>query len=427
MHRLKWGTKEMKEYQDKNVRSVIHNAFENIALYHRLLKSRGVYPSDIKGVSDLGKIPIVDKPSLKKESIFDLISKKCDLKALRQLSTGGSTGQPFTLFIKKEEDAWRKAIYLRANICCGQRAADKWVTIIDPQYGTKISILQKIVKFYTREIIPVTTPRMEQYQRIKRMRPDVLDGFPSNLHLLATEAQEDGFGSIHPRIIFGSGELVEKNAIAFIEKVFSAPYFDQFGCTEIDRSAWQCTERENYHLDSDSVIMQLVDKEGNEVGPDEQGEIVYTSLFNYAFPIIRYNVKDIAVKTNDECVCGLKLPLMKVVMGRSNSLLVFSDNKVISPMRFIETLGAFRLVEEIEEYKVVQQSKSQVNIYVKKLNDKANEESIRLRLLENLKLGFSDMKSTLDRVDFKVSFVDEIPHTARGKLNVVSSDVSNEG
>jgi phenylacetate-CoA ligase len=421
--RLHWSRAEIQEFQDKRVRSVISSAYENVTFYRELFKSAGLHPSDIKGVGDLNKIPIVTKRMMKKYPAEDLISKQYSPDSLKTISTGGSTGQPFKMYINSTEDSWRKAIYLRANITCGQKTRDRWVAVIDPQYSSGENRVQKFLRIYYRVIVPVLLPRTIQYETVAGMSPDVLDGFPNSLNLIAKEERIRGNNRIHPRIIFGSGELVDKSSIEYIEKAFGAPYYDQFGCTEIDRSAWQCKERNGYHLDIDSVVTQFVDKDGEEAGLEEEGEIVYTSLFNYAFPIIRYNVEDIGMRTDDECGCGISLPMMKVVQGRSNSCLVFPDDKVITPMRFIELLGAFKLDREIDQYQVIQETKTSMKILVKKTSAEVDEEEVAKTLKSNIVNGLPEVTG-IDKMGIEVDFVDDIPRSPRGKLNVVTSHVN---
>ena len=224
--------------------------------------------------------------------------------------------------------------------------------------------------------------------------------------------------------MFGSGELIDKATIGYLEKIFCAPYFDQFGCTEIDRSAWQCCQREGYHMDVDSVIMQFVDENGEEVGSHERGEIVYTSLFNYSFPIIRYNVEDVGIPIAEDCNCGNPLPLMKVIEGRRNSFLVFNADKVIAPIEFIEKLGAFRLEKEIEQYRVIQEKRDRIRILIRKANEKVDEDAIRRILMRNIFTEFSEIEGVKNGENiFKIEFVDDLPRTSRGKLNVISSKV----
>lgn len=427
LNRLKWKREEFEKFQKKQIRKVIRHAFENQLFYHRLFKSAKIRPDDIKCVKDLNKIPIIDKSDMKKFALENLIANNFKINNLKKISTGGSMGHPFSIYINSKEDAWRKGIYLRANITCGQNVRDNWVAVIDPQYSNKQNKIHKELRFFFRKIIPVNLDRPVILKKLTDMNIDVLDGFPNALYLLAKDFQLNNLDPINPRIIFGSGELIDKNSIKYIEEIFSAPYFDQFGCSELDRTAWQCTQREGYHMDQDSVVTQFVDKEGEEVAPGEKGEIVYTSLFNFAFPLIRYNIKDIGSPKNEYCSCGIQLPLMKVVEGRSNDLLVFPENIIVSPMRFIEVLGAFNLVQEIEQYKVIQEKTDKVRIIIKKTTDDIDETKIRNILINNLIKGFPNIiSSNNDQSIFRIDFVNSISRTIRGKLNVVSSQVTRK-
>lgn len=127
---------------------------------------------------------------------------------------------------------------------------------------------------------------------------------------------------------------------------------------------------------------------------------------------------------DEECPCGRKLPLVKVVEGRSNSFLVFPDGQVVSPMSFIEALKAFTLTKEIDQYRVIQESKNFVEIYVKKTKEDVDEGKIRSWLLANILDGLPKVeKVDLSEVTFEVKFVDDLPLSGRGKLNVVVSHV----
>lgn len=424
MKRLHWDREKLELYKNKRLRRIVKYAFDNVRFYHEVFRASGVHPTDIRTSDDLNKLPITRKREMRKCSRADLISRNFDGSNLKVLGTGGSTGEPFLVYVCAKEDDWRKAIYLRANVSCGQRIRDRWVAVDVAERAVDTSDFQGLVRVFARKVIPVTWDRASQLKAIANLNPDILDGFSGALWLLAKEAELRGVSSIRPRIIFGSGDLIDRSSRSYLEKVFDAPYYDQFGCTEVDRSAWQCPERVGYHIDVDSVIMQFVDEDGEEVASGERGEIVYTSLFNYAMPFIRYGTMDIGVPIDDECPCGRKLPLMKVVEGRSNSFLIFPDGHVVTPMSFIETLKAFKLAKEIDQYRVVQKKRNLVEIYVKKSSDSVDEDRIGSWLIANILDGLPKVERVdLSEVTFEVKFVDELPLSGRGKLNVVVSHV----
>jgi phenylacetate-CoA ligase len=424
IRRLNWKRNDLERYKIKHLRRVVKYAFENVRFYHDLFRASGVYPEDIKSIQDLNKLPIIRKKEMRLYGVNGLISKDFSIDRLKRLTTGGSTGEPFSIYICAKEDDWRKAIYLRANISCGQKPRDRWVAIDVAERTSENSHLNKFFGIFERKIVPVTWSRHLQLQALSKLNPNIMDGFSSVMIMLARMAEARSITSIRPRIIFGTGDLINKQSKDYLERVFNAPYFDQFGCTEVDRTAWQCPERLGYHIDEDSVIMQFVDENGKEVAPGERGEIVYTSLFNYAMPLIRYGVADIGIPVDDECPCGRTLSLMKVVEGRSNSFLVFPGKHIVAPMSFIEVLKAFTLSEEIEQYRVIQKSENLVEIYVKKTSKYVDEEKIRSQLLANISNGLPRIAEVnFPEINFEIKFVEEIPLSGRGKLNVVFSHV----
>ncbi len=417
---LKWTEKTLQEYQNECIQRVVKNAYENVPFYHKVFQAADISPSDIKTVADLNKIPMIRKTDLKKVAVTDLISKKKEISRLKKITTGGSTGKPFSMYLDVYEEAWRRAVNLRAKIVCGQKQRDRWITISDEYLGNHSSKLQRLLKFYVRSVIPVTLDRGLRFRMVQEINPQILDGFPSAIYLLAKDYEQYGGSPITPKLVFGSGELVDHHTVEYIEKAFATTYLDQYGCTEVYRAAWQCNQKQGYHMDVDSVIMQFVDEAGNEVGPGEEGEIVYTSLFNYAFPIIRYNIEDVGIPSRERCSCGNILPLMDIIKGRANSFLVFPNHQIISPFNFIEQLGAYRLEKEIEEYKVIQEKIDYIRIIIKKTSETIEEEKLKRVLFYNL----AELRSNYSDVIFNVEFVDKIDRTCRGKLNVISSNLS---
>jgi phenylacetate-CoA ligase len=67
------------------------------------------------------------------------------------------------------------------------------------------------------------------------------------------------------------------------------------------------------------VILELL-KDGSEVSNGEMGTIVLTDLDNFAMPLIRYNLEDIAKKKDSVCSCGRKMQLIGNIVGRTSDI-----------------------------------------------------------------------------------------------------------
>ena len=97
--RLSWDRERMKRFQDKRLRQLVRHAYFSVPFYNRVFKDAGVDPYGIKGVEDLGKLPIIKKDVFKRQSSGELVSKKYDIGRLKKVRTSGSSGTPFQVFI----------------------------------------------------------------------------------------------------------------------------------------------------------------------------------------------------------------------------------------------------------------------------------------------------------------------------------------
>jgi phenylacetate-CoA ligase len=172
--------------------------------------------------------------------------------------------------------------------------------------------------------------------------------------------------------------------------------------------------------------LKFVDRNGEEVSNGERGETICTSLYNYAMPFIRYAVGDIGVSSNDICPCGRTLPLMKVIEGRKDSILILPDGRLLSPRTFTITFNMFRLIKYIEQFRIIQKRKDFFEILLKKKDMPIDEKNLKTELIEHLKKTL-DLRES--HVTFEIQFVENFDLDKSGKFEIVTSelkDLSNQ-
>lgn len=419
MRRAYWPSSKLLDYQNKKLRSIIRYAYEFVPFYHAKFRQVQIKPDDVKTVDDLGKLPIITKNEVKAN--FDsVVSREFRTQNLRTLSTSGSTGKPLRVYISKDEDGFRKAKHLRANLSCGHNPRDCWVTITSPSHFSEATRLQRILNIYAPKFVSVFADVTQQLSIIEKTRPDILDGYSSSLFMLAKEASKTGTKAIRPKSVFGGAELSDDASRQFIEKVFSVPFYDQYATIELERMAWQCSAKCGYHIDADALIMQFVDANGEEeVAEGESGEIVCTSLFNYAMPFIRYAIGDTGTPSDEECSCGRKLPLMKAVEGRKDSLLFLPNGRILSPRAFTIAIGGFQSNQDIEQYSLTQKRIDHFEIQIA-TRENVNRTALERELITHLE---KVLNIKANEVTFNVRFVEKISLNRTGKLTVVNSEL----
>ena len=420
MKRAYSNREKLIEHQNKNLRRIVKYAYDYVPFYHRKLKKNGIKPNDIRTVKDLSRLPVIRKDEMRR-NLNSTMSKEFDMNKLHKLSTSGSTGRPLLVVISEQEDDYRKAKHLTANIFCGQKPRDRYVTITSPSHFGEVPKLLRVIGFYNRTFVSVFDDIDTQISIVEKINPNVLAGYSSSLFLLAKEVEKRGIETIKPKFILGGAELVDNFSRKYIGEVLDAPFYDQYAIVELDRIAWQCTAKLQYHIDADSIIMQFLDENEEEVSAGERGEIVCTSLFNRAMPFIRYAVGDVGVASDEECSCGITLPLMKVIEGRKDSLLLLPDGRLLSPRTFTVAMNMFKSSRDIDQFRVIQKKRNLFEIHIKKKNEAIDEEIMENELVTHLQKVLNVKR---DEIALEIEFDREIPLDKTGKFSAVVSELA---
>jgi len=239
MHHTRWSHEQLVRHQNKSLREVVRYAYDNVPFYHRKLRSLGIRPGDVKTREDLRRLPVVGRDELQKNS-GALISSRFDVSRLRAVSTSGSSGKPLFTYLTGRENDFRRAKLLRPHLVCGQRPRDRWVLIGPPHQQGNVNRLQKLLDFYVPMFVSVFDEPAQQIAKAEELKPDVLDGYSNSLLLIARELEKKGNSSIRPRFVMGGAELIDGPSRSLVEKVFQAPFYDQYASEELQMIAWQC-------------------------------------------------------------------------------------------------------------------------------------------------------------------------------------------
>ena len=190
---------------------------------------------------------------------------------------------------------------------------------------------------------------------------------------------------------------------------------DLYDSVEFPSIAWQCRTGPLYHLDSDVVAVESLKLHSDspaELG--ERGRIVVTGLINHAMPLIRYSIGDIGILTNEECGCGVKLPLMKSIEGRLLDCIRLPSGRLISPYVLIKWMSAH--TTGIKQYQIIQEQKDKLLVKVL-LDPKVPKETLT-------KLALNLRQLITEPVIVETQAVNSIPEETSGKYRIVSSKVT---
>jgi phenylacetate-CoA ligase len=136
---------------------------------------------------------------------------------------------------------------------------------------------------------------------------------------------------------------------ARIEGAFGAQAFDLPGLTEIAAWGFECDARAGLvHVHEDYCLAEVVDEQDRPVAPGERGELIFTSLYRKAMPLLRYRTRDIVLVAERPCPCGRTLLALEGgVLARLDDMKKIRGI-IVYPRRVEEIVRAHRGVDEFQ-------------------------------------------------------------------------------
>jgi phenylacetate-CoA ligase len=195
-------------------------------------------------------------------------------------------------------------------------------------------------------------------ERLIAERPGYLLGHPSALSGLIDQCERRGVkpeGLLQLRAI---GEMVPDDLGERSQRLWGTPLVDVYSCQEAGYLAVQCPDHPHLHVQSENVLLEVIDGEGRACQPGEIGRVVITSLNNFATPLIRYELGDYA-RVGGPCPCGRGLPVLERVMGRSRNLVTLPSGDTRWPRVGYEEL---RTIAPVGEIQMIQHSLEDIEV-----------------------------------------------------------------
>jgi phenylacetate-coenzyme A ligase PaaK-like adenylate-forming protein len=346
---LYFGSKELEALQLARLQSLVSHAYENVPYYRKLFDSIGFLPRHLKQLSDLEAVPITTRQRLQKIPHTEMIASGMDPARLRKSRTSGSTGAPLEVYRGRHERWARLSLTLRAFMRNGLKWNDRVVTLshspLTPVDGGGL----KRRPYLQRWNISFFEEREKQLHIVLKIRPSVVYGQASSVALLGDLVLKR-MGSMPLRLAATSAEILMPGYRTVIRRAFGVEPLEIYNCTELGDIGWQCERRVGFHTNADWLRVELV-RHNQPVAPGEIGEVVVTSLYHYAMPLIRYTPGDFASLAEAPCPCGLGLPMLRSLEGRTQALVPLPNGRY-----FIGFSPFMTQFPEIARYQVVQKA-----------------------------------------------------------------------
>ena len=414
---------EIDAIQAERLQRLISHAFEHVPHFRDVMNERGIRPADIATRADLRRLPPVSRSEMRDRPEAFTAAGGLDEPAYWD-NTGGSSGTPFKFLQPNSSfpvelahmySQWRRIGYspresrltLRGRQV-GKDADAKW------QYNEMYNELQ----FSSYDITPASVKRL--LRELERFRPSFIYGYPSAITLFCKTLREADLRLPSPI----KGALCASEALydyqrELIRDVLGCRSYSWYGQSERVCLAGECEHSHHYHSFPTYGVLELIDDEGEAIdAPGVEGEIVATSLRNFAMPFIRYRTGDRGILDEpNTCECGRNYRRLKTVTGRTQDYVVLQDGQLIpvTALVFGQHFAAFAAICGMQLHQE-QPGRMDVHIIRNESYSKGDEREIRDKM----------ETATHGKLAIEFQYVSQLSTTAAGKTPFVIQHIDED-
>ena len=355
---------EIRDIQDRELRRIYAHAFERSPFYQEKFKAAGLDAGSVKGVDDLGKLPLTTGDEIRpgpdnQRTTFDYMAVAPEAVSLIH-SSSGTTGAPKVFpYTGGDFINWASNVATTLWIM-GFRKEDTFLAPLPfgeftGGSGPFLGMTMLGVNYIpialgpgtTDKILAHITGKMRIGNRVIEVDPalrvNAMGALASFLPRLIEVLNRAGLSSediLLEKIALGSEPSSEalRDRIEMELGVFPR---DLYGLGELygPGVASECEALRVLHVISDAYIAEILDPETGEATPEgETGELVLTSLQKEARPFLRYRTGDRVQALPQGCSCGMAHYKMGRVMGRIDADDIMMPGGVLVNRTFLEEI-----------------------------------------------------------------------------------------
>ena len=399
--------KDIEKYYFSETKDV-SNQIENL-LKHA--KSTTQYYAKQKNLK-LEEFPVVNKRILI-ENYDDILSENYKNQKLHTMSTSGSTGTPFTVVQDKRKRSRVIAAVIFFGKQCGYHFGERQMFL---RAWVK-SVEKNKIKKFLQNMIPEDISKLDEKKLTEIENILLTDQKISNILSYASTLEklskflvdkEHRPTEFSVKSIISGSEILQDETREKLKKVFGCNIVSRYANEENGILGQECLENhKEFHLNYADYYFEFLKLEEDVPAQDgEMARIVITDLYNYAFPMIRYDTGDLAIVGKSSC--ENKGKVIKEIYGRKVDLITNPKGECLSPHMITNNMWG---TKKIKQFKFIQLTKNEYKMLLN-VDEDFDGEAELLNRFYNL-LGNDAI--------IKVEYTDEIPVLNSGKRKYIEN------
>lgn len=429
---LNYSVDEYHAYQLDRLQVFVKKIKKNSKYYHKKL----LQYKDIQSFNDFQSLPLLNQDEIRNTPIEDLRATDW-INIITVSCSSGTTGKSKLVLWSKEaveeENKWITFAYLLLNVHYNSRLA-----LLMPLELSRVPAYLSACQTIGTFSIPIGRIRNDLemdncIEKIKTLQATHIHASTSRLVSMTHRIKELGYGfnsDFKVKYLMGGALYISDETRNFLQKSWSAEFFDTCGSNETSFIGTECTQHEGMHIPLGINYIEVIDENTKKPIIDNKsvGEIIITNFANLGTPLLRYRIGDLGIINYNRCKCGLSSPRL-YIKGRTSFTLFIGGTK-LNANEVEETLAKFKNITN--NYQAIISNKNNINYIHFKIenlkNNKLRNNADKIRKsLERasyeiyLKIKEGSVKMSVDLVPFE-----SLERTGRDKIKDQVIDKRNK-
>lgn len=369
------------------LRGLVAHAYTNAPAVRARFDEAGIRPKDVAGLEDLPRVPVLPKAAMVELQRADPPFGgflAAPVGSVRRVFR--SPGPIYDPQGEGEGWGWEEALF-----ATGFRKGDVCINTFGYQLTPAGMMFDDALAGLGCPVVPTGVGDRET--QVEIMRALGVKGFVGMATFLLQIGEKAVAQGLDPRtdldldVAFVTAEPLPDSLRASVEEMFGLTLRQGFGTAECGCLAYECYHKGGMHLVNRAIVEIVDPTTGQPMAAGETGEVVVT-LFNKAYPLIRFGTGDLSALDQGDCACGRRTPKLRGWLGRADQLTKVKG-MFIHPGQL---QGVFKDFPEVSRFRAVVTREGNrdlltVRAEVEPAPTGGLKERIELRLREILRIG----------------------------------------
>ncbi len=411
-----WPSEKIQRFQLNQIQYLINHAVRHVPFYQTRRKE---FQNLLLGQLTMEKfrtLPILSRTEILEagDQMFAKVIPRNHGKIM-DVSTSGSTGRLLKIKTTSLNGLFYQALSMRYHLWHKRDLSLSSMTI--KTFPSNIKV-QRVGNWGAglpsgpAYLVNFTLPMPEILKSILELQPVYIQTHPGVLRELLRISKQPDQRPANLREVRLMGEPVSNDLRRMCMEQWGVPVANNYSAMELNIIALECPDNPgNLHVQSESLFVEVLDKNNKPCKPGEMGRCVVTPLRNFATPLFRYNNEDYLV-AGESCSCGRGLPVITEVCGRERGLIQMPDGSRVMPQ-----IALYRVMDQLPvlQHQLAQKSLTDIEIRIV-TKEKMTEKQEQLII----STFYKDIGQPLN---YHISYQDEIPRLPNGKFEVFRNEI----